>query len=75
VRQPPDAGQCLDADIYRQCELREIGVEFVLVTDSKGWGDMGEPLRRAVEALDWVLNLDFVKRGLLRTILLPAGEG
>lgn len=60
----------VDAYVQRQELLRQIDAEFVLVTDGQGWRKMVNELHRAVARLDWVLNLDFVHRGMLEKIIL-----
>ncbi len=62
--------EVVPAYIQRQTYLQQIGADFVLVTDGQGWAQMANELGRAVSSLDWVLNLDFVRRGLLERIIL-----
>lgn len=48
---------------------KNYGIKFLWVTDGPAWRRMKEPLIRAIEQLDWVLNfkmLNFVKVLLLR---------
>lgn len=67
--------EVVDAYIERQRLLADIGAEFVLVTDGPGWAGMQNLLQRAVESLNWLMNLEFVKRGLLAAVLQDAFAG
>jgi len=53
----------------RQELLRADGWHFVLVTDGPAWQGMRSLLHEAVNRLDYVMNLDQVRRGMLRAVL------
>ncbi len=60
----------LTSYIHRQSVLKEVGWRFVLITDGFGWKKTKNLLREAFSRLDYVMNADFVRRGLLSKILI-----
>ncbi|HEX8681441.1 MAG TPA: type II restriction endonuclease [Ardenticatenaceae bacterium] len=54
----------------RQDELAENGFGFVWVTDGNGWRGMVNELRLGFQNIDYLLNLHFVREGLLEVILI-----
>lgn len=50
--------------------LTSAGWKFVWLTDGMGWRRMKNPLRVGVENIDYVINSNFLRRGLLEQIIL-----
>lgn len=61
--------EIVDSYIERQNELRENGFEFIWVTDGIGWKDQKNQIEKGFERVDYLLNLHFVRTGLLEEIL------
>lgn len=61
--------EIVDAYINRQEELRNNGIAFVWITDGYGWRGQKNQIRKGFEKVDYVLNLYFVKKGVLREVL------
>lgn len=61
--------EIVDSYIERQNELRENGFEFIWVTDGIGWKDQKNQIEKGFEKVDYLLNLHFVRAGLLEEIL------
>jgi type II restriction enzyme len=55
--------------IDRQELLARYGWGLILVSDGPGWRKMKSLLGEAVERLDYIINLDQVRRGMLRAAL------
>ncbi len=57
----------------RQNEIKEHNGDFIFVTDGAGWRkenkDQQNQVRVAFEKIDFVLNLEFVRRGILEEII------
>jgi type II restriction enzyme len=61
--------EIVDSYINRQNELKEIGFNFIWITDGLGWKGQKNQIRKGFEKIDYLLNLDFIRRGLLEAIL------
>ncbi len=61
--------EIVDSYIERQNELRNNGFEFIWITDGEGWKDQKSQIRKGFERIDYLLNLYFVRLGLLEEIL------
>ena len=48
--------------------LKQYGVRFVWVTDGPGWVKMKNPLEMAINNIDWVVNLEMLKKGIFKEI-------
>lgn len=58
--------EIVDSYIQRQEELAEAKMGFIWVTDGDGWRGQRSQLRKGFEKLDFLLNLHFCRKGLLR---------
>jgi len=56
--------------IDRNRVLISAGWKFVWLTDGMGWRKMKNPLRVGVENMDYVINTNFLRKGLLEKIVL-----
>ncbi len=61
--------EIVDSYINRQRELKMSGWEFVWVTDGPGWKAGSNQLEKALNEIDFVLNLKMVNMGFLEKIL------
>lgn len=61
--------EIVDSYIERQNELKENGFEFIWITDGIGWKGQKNQLHKGFEKIHYLLNLNFVKKGLLEEIL------
>ncbi len=61
--------EIVDAYINRQRELQNSGWQFIWITDGNGWRQGQNQIRKAIEQMDFVLNINFIKRGFLKHIL------
>ncbi|HUS45986.1 MAG TPA: type II restriction endonuclease [Phycisphaerae bacterium] len=57
--------EIIDSYINRQDVLRKADWRFILITDGFGWKAGQNQLRRGVEEFDFIMNLHFVRAGLL----------
>lgn len=55
------------ADIYHQ--WTRDGHQFIWVTDGYGWKTAGRPLRDTFNAIDYIINLDMIQKGVLEELL------
>ncbi len=62
--------EIVDSYINRNHELCQEGWGFVWITDGLGWKVCTNQMTKAFKDMDYVLNVDFVKKGILRDILL-----
>ena len=46
------------------------GIEFIWITDGAGWKSTLKPLREYFDKADYLLNLEMLKNGILKTIML-----
>ena len=61
--------EIVDSYINRQEELRENGFKFIWITDGYGWKGQKNQIRKGFEKIDYLLNLNFVRKGILEDIL------
>ena len=50
--------------------VKNENVEFIWITDGKGWLKTKKPLLEAFSSIDYILNINMVDEGLLETILV-----
>lgn len=55
------------ADIYHQ--WTRDGHQFIWVTDGYGWKTATRPLRDTFNAIDYIINLDMIQKGVLEELL------
>jgi len=61
--------EIVDAYINRQSELDANGFHFIWVTDGDGWKGQKNQITKGFEEVKYLLNLHFVRKGLLEDIL------
>lgn len=61
--------EIVDSYINRQKELKENGFEFVWITDGYGWKGQKNQIEKGFRKVNYLLNLHFVRKGLLEDIL------
>jgi len=62
--------EIINSYIDRQSKLHSASCEFALITDGQAWNKgVNNELDSGFQALDYVLNLSFVRRGLLSEVL------
>jgi len=61
--------EIVDSYINRKNELSSSNWEFIWITDGPGWKGGINQMYKAFEEMDYVLNLNFIKRGILSEIL------
>jgi len=61
--------EIVDAYINRQNELRKNGWGFIWITDGHGWCEGQNQIKKALEQMDYVMNISFVKRGFLQSVI------
>jgi type II restriction enzyme len=61
--------EIVDSYIERQNELRENGFEFIWITDGVGWKEQKNQIEKGFTKIDYLLNLHFVRMGLLEEFL------
>jgi len=61
--------EIVDAYINRQKDLNSAGWILIWITEGGGWAGQENQLRKGFEEIDYILNLHFVKRGLLERII------
>lgn len=49
--------------------LQKYNINFIWITDGKGWESTHIPLRDTFDSTDYILNLEFLKLGILERIL------
>jgi len=62
--------EIVNSYIQRQNELKKIGIDFIWITDGFGWKKQKNQMNLAFERLDYVLNINFIKKGLLEEIIM-----
>lgn len=60
--------EIVDSYINRHRELAQAGWGFVWVTDGEGWRTGENQMRKAFREMDYILNLELVRRGILDCI-------
>lgn len=61
--------EIVDSYINRHRELTQAGWELIWATDGYGWKSGASQMRKAFRDMSYVLNIDFVRRGVLSAIL------
>ncbi len=61
--------EIVDSYIERQHELKNNGFEFIWITDGDAWRGQKNQIRKGFEKINYLLNLHFVRIGLLEEIL------
>jgi type II restriction enzyme len=61
--------EIVDSYIQRMHELKEAGWDFIWITDGDGWKSSKNQIHKAIKEVDYLLNLDMVKKGYLEKIL------
>jgi len=61
--------EIVDAYINRQLELKQHGFEFIWITDGLGWKGQKHQIQKGFDEIGYLLNLHFVRKGLLKKIL------
>jgi type II restriction enzyme len=61
--------EIVDAYINRQKDLNSAGWTLIWITEGSGWAGQENQLRKGFEEIDYILNLNFVKKGLLERII------
>jgi type II restriction enzyme len=54
-------------DLYHFC--KENNIEFLWITDGRGWLTTKKPLRETFDITEYIINLDMINRGVLDEIL------
>jgi type II restriction enzyme len=62
--------EIVDSYINRKKELSKEGWNFIWLTDGVGWKQGGHQIRNAFEDMDFILNLEFARGGILKEILI-----
>ena len=62
--------EIVDAYINRKNELEKHGWRFIWVTDGDAWRVAQNQIRKAFGEMDYVLNIQFARKGLLRDALI-----
>ena len=57
--------EIVDSYINRQGELKEEGFDFIWVSEGHGWETQKNQARKAFDNIDYLMNLNFAKKGLL----------
>lgn len=61
--------EIVDAYLNRQKELHSVGWQFIWITDGEGWRGQKNQLRKSLQEMDYVLNLHFIREGMLEEII------
>jgi type II restriction enzyme len=61
--------EIVDAYLNRQRELKHSNWEFIWITDGNGWRKGQNQISKAIQQMDYVLNLSFVKQGFLKHVI------
>lgn len=61
--------EIVDSYINRQNDLDKYGFEFIWVTDGYGWKRQKNQIRKGFNQVDYLMNLHFVREGLLEEVL------
>ena len=61
--------EIVDAYILRQRELAQNNIDFIWITDGYGWKEQRNQTKKGFKKIDHILNIDFVKKGILEEIL------
>ena len=61
--------EIVDAYILRQRELAQNNIDFIWIADGYGWKEQRNQTKKGFKKIDHILNIDFVKKGILEEIL------
>lgn len=61
--------EIVDAYILRQRELAQNNIDFIWITDGYGWKEQRNQTKKGFQKINYLLNIDFVKKGILEEIL------
>jgi type II restriction enzyme len=61
--------EIVDSYINRKNELEKVGWGFIWVTDGDAWTNSENQIRKAFTDMDYVLNIQFIRSGLLKEAL------
>ncbi|MFZ3091336.1 MAG: type II restriction endonuclease [Nitrospirota bacterium] len=61
--------EIVDSYINRQNELFNAGWKFIWITDGQGWKDGTNQIKKGFMEIDYLMNLYFAKRGVLKEIV------
>lgn len=61
--------EIVDSYINKQKELFDAGWKFVWITDGRGWKDGMNQITKGFMEIDYLLNLHFLGRGLLQSVI------
>ena len=50
--------------------LKQAGYKLIWITDGLGWKQTKQPLKQAFNSLDYILNLEMLRKGILPSIVL-----
>lgn len=64
--------EIVDSYINRQNELHTAGWKFIWITDGRGWRDGTNQIKKGFFEIDYLLNLDFARKGLLNKAINAA---
>lgn len=62
--------EIVDSYTNRKKELSKEGWNFIWLTDGVGWKQGGHQITNAFEDMDFILNLEFARGGILKEILI-----
>ncbi len=65
--------EIVDSYINRESELKEADWKFIWITDGFGWSSMTSQMNLAFTRMDYILNLAFVRKGVLSAIFDSIG--
>jgi len=60
----------VDSYINRKNELQANGWEFIWITDGNVWKRSASQLTKAFREMEYVMNIDFTNRGLLKEAIV-----
>jgi len=71
---PGGSGSKLKSTATEYCEMydryNKQGIEFIWITDGAGWQSTEKPLREYFDKSDYLLNLEMLRNGILKQIIL-----
>ncbi len=67
--------EIVDSYINRMNELKAYGWDFIWITDGDGWTAGKNQIRKAFEKQNYVLNINFIRKGMLEAIVKKIFSG
>ena len=61
--------EIVNSYIQRQNELKKYDIDFIWITDGIAWVGQKNQMNFGFERLDYILNISFIKKGLLENII------